>query len=166
MEQHVQTAPQKSDAKLKRDIAQGLSSLRSANGWTRADLVELMTGITGSDLAGWETELRIPKGLKLVRVARLLGLNLLSYPTDAVQTLRIQRALRLTKQAPSPVIDIATLIIAKRMQLGLNLREFAAAWGIPITTLQNWERGTMPTGQHAIHVAQRLGLPPTAVGYL
>ena len=157
----------RNDDGLKDDIAKGLLALRTTWGWTRKELAELLFGVTPNNLHVWESRTRPPRGMQLLRVARLLGLDLSVYPTDAIRTSGVLHAQRRAKRAgetPQPVIDVASLIAMARLQAGLSLKDFAEQWGVPLNSLRNWEAGILPKGENAAKVAAHLGIPPSAIG--
>jgi len=159
----------RNDAQLKKDIAQGLHALRAANGWTRKEMAALLFDVSESSLHAYETEARAPKGLQLLRIARLLGLNLSAYPADAIRTsgvLCAQRAARLAQKPPTPVIDVARLIATRHIQSGLSGKDFAADWGVPTQTLRNWADGKLPGASNVALVAGKLGLPLSAISII
>ena len=159
----------RNDEGLKADVAQGLLSLRTSRGWTRKELASLLFDVTPLNLQVWESRVRAPKGLHLLRIARLLGLDLSAYPTDAVRSsgvLRAQRVAKLAGKQPTPVIDVATLIATSRLQSGLSLKDFAERWGVPANTVRNWEDGTLPKRENAVTVATQLGLPSSAISII
>jgi DNA-binding transcriptional regulator YiaG len=159
----------RNDDGLKEDIAKGLLALRTTWGWTRKELAELLFGVTPNNLHVWENRTRPPRGMHLLRVARLLGLDLAAYPMDAIRTsgvLRAQRRAQLAGESPKPVIDLASLIAMARIQSGLSMKDFAERWGVPINSLRNWEAGCLPSGSNAAKVATQLGLPCSAIGII
>jgi transcriptional regulator with XRE-family HTH domain len=169
METTQRIALKRNDDGLKQDVADGLLALRTARGWTRKELAELLFDVTPNNLAVWETRVRPPAGMHLLRVARLLGLDLSTYPTDAIRASRVLHAQRLAQREgkkPKPVIDIASLVAMARIQSGLSFREFAARWDVTINSLRNWEDGILPSGENAVKVAGQLGLPSSAIAII
>ena len=159
----------RNDESLKQDVAQGLVTLRTSRGWTRKELAELLFDISPNSLAVWEACIRPPKGMNLLRVARLLGLNLMAYPEDAIRTSGVRQAQRraqLAGQRPKPVIDVAALIAMARLRSGLSMKAFAENWGVSPNSLRNWEDGILPSGANAEKVASQLGLPSSAIGII
>jgi DNA-binding transcriptional regulator YiaG len=159
----------RNDDGLKEDIAQGLLALRMTWGWTRKEMAALLFGVTPNNLQVWESRTRPPKGMHLLRIARLLGLDLSVYPRDAIRTsgvLQAQRRAQLAGESPKPVIDLASLIAMSRIRSGLSPKEFAERWAVPYNSMRNWEAGILPTGDNAVKVATQLGLPASAIGII
>lgn len=159
----------RNDEQLKQDIAAGLQALRSANGWTRKEMAALLYDVSESSLHAYETAARAPKGMHLLRIARLLGLDLSVYPADSIRmsgVLCAQRAARLAKKPPTPVIDFGQLISARHLLSGLSGKDFAAQWGVPTNTLRNWAEGQLPRATNVPLVAGKLGLPPSAISII
>lgn len=159
----------RNDENLKQDVAAGLVGLRTTRGWTRKELADLLFDVTVGNLQVWETCARAPKGMHLLRVARLLGLNLMAYPVDAIRTsgvLNAQRRAQLAGKQPTPVIDVGSLIAMERIRSGLSATELAERWGVSKNSLRNWEDGILPTRGNAEKVASHLGLPTSAIGII
>ena len=159
----------RNDDVLKEDVAKGLLALRTTWGWTRKELASLLFGVTPTSLHAWESRARPPRGMHLLRVARLLGLDLAAYPIAAIRASGVLHAQRRAKRAgepPQPVIDVASLIAMARLQAGLSLKDFAEQWGVPQNSLRNWEAGILPKGENAVKVAARLGIPTSAIGII
>lgn len=159
----------RNDDGLKEDVANGLVSLRTSRGWTRKELASLLFDVSPLNLQVWESRVRLPKGMHLLRIARLLGLDLSAYPTDAIRSsgvLQAKRRAKLAGQRPTPVIDVASLIAMDRLRSGLTLKDFAARWGVPTSTVRNWEDGTLPKRDKAELVATQLGLPSSAISII
>lgn len=151
---------------LTKDIAEGLVALRTKQGWTRKDLASLLFDVSVQHIYGWEHQVRLPRGVHLLRISRLLGLELTNYPVDAVRATGVVQAVRFARKdlrKPLPVIDIATLIATARMLSGLPMDEFAKTWGVTTNSMRNWEDGILPKGANATKVAAHLGLPVTAM---
>lgn len=169
MEQTKRITLTRDDEGLKQDIANGLINLRTVKGWTRKELADLLHGITTGHLQKWEAQGRAPKGMHLLRIARLLNLDLASYPVSAIRTsgvLRAQRQAQLDGESRQPIIKVDSLIAELRLQSGLHAKDFAERWGLPLQTLRNWENGVVPSGNNAVRVAEHLGLPPSAIGLI
>jgi DNA-binding transcriptional regulator YiaG len=169
MESTQRLTLKRNDEGLKADVAQGLVGLRTSRGWTRKELAMLLFDVSPVNLQMWESQARLPRGMHLLRIARLLGLDLSAYPTDAIRSsgvLQAKRRAQLAGKRPTPVIDVASLIAMDRLRSGLTLKDFAARWGVPTSTVRNWEDGTLPKREKAEMVATQLGLPSSAIGII
>jgi DNA-binding transcriptional regulator YiaG len=169
MESTQRLTLKRNDESLKEDVANGLVSLRTSRGWTRKELASLLFDVSPLNLQMWESRARLPKGMHLLRVARLLGLDLSAYPTDAIRmsgVLQAKRRAQLAGKQPTPVIDVASMIAMARIQSGLTLKDFAERWGVPTNNVRNWEDGILPKRENAVTVASHLGLPSSAISIL
>lgn len=147
-------------------VAEGLLSLREQMGWTRVELASLLFDVSVADLQRWETQVSLPKGLHMLRIIRLLDLDMSDVPPGAFKLSAAVRNQAQLKIGPLPVIDIGLLLKALRLQRGQSVKQLTEQWGIPATTYQNWERGFVPSIAHAGIVARELKLPMTAIGNL
>lgn len=156
----------RNNSSLMTDVADGLIALRARQGWTRKELAALLFDVTEQHIQVWEKCARPPKGVHLLRVSRLLNLDLTQYPPDAIRASGVLQAVRIAKRdlrKALPVIDLASLIATARLLSGLPLDEFAERWQVSPKSIRNWEEGILPTGANAEKVAVNLGLPVTAI---
>lgn len=169
MESTKRLALKRDDQCLKKDISEGLLKLRAARGWTRKELASLLADVTVGNLHVWESQARPPRGVHLLRIARLLGLDLTAYPADSVRLAGVRQPSPSTKRdggSRKPVINIAPMIFAMRLQSGLQAKDFAIRWNVALQTLRNWEAGHLPTGNNVALVAEQLDLPVSAISLI
>lgn len=169
MESTKRLTLKRDDQCLKKDISEGLLKLRAAKGWTRKELASLLADVTVGNLQVWEGQRRPPTGLHLLRIARLLGLDLAAYPAAGVRLAGVRLPSPSTKRdggTRKPVIDIGPMILALRLQSGLPPKDFAIRWNVALQTLRNWEAGHLPTGNNVALVAEQLDLPISAISLI
>ncbi|MHB1887390.1 MAG: helix-turn-helix domain-containing protein [Acidimicrobiales bacterium] len=61
---------------------------------------------------------------------------------------------------PDPLEALGPMVIQRRLDLGLSLREASAASGIPVATFSRIEQGRMPDLGTFRRVVEWLGVPP------
>lgn len=150
-------------------IATGLLNFRQQMGWTRLELAAMLPDVSVPKIQKWESASGFPRGIDLIRISRLLEIDLTSYPPGAFDLGSVNRALRLSRNNATErklIIDVPGMLSTLRFQQGLSVKEFAAQIGVPTVTYKNWENGHIPIGKNAHLVADKLNLPLSAIGLI
>ena len=153
---------------LSKLISEKLFDFRKNMCWTRKDLAAVLPDITAVGIQRWETQTAIPLGVNMVRIARLLDIDLSGYPSGLYRMTVGSLTKRKVKiEGAQPIIDISALLRVARSQQGLSTPMFANQLGVPLTSYNNWEKGrNIPTGPSAQIVADFLKLPLSAIGVI